>query len=722
MLNDLLLLQAGAARMGIAPAARHPQVQAPGRARVIHVRLDEGGEIAGLAVLASEQVAGLWTFRDGNHNGFPFVQLKAPLLGPDRGAEVKHRIEGADADGTRTALDAAVREVSDWPAFVSDKLIVRCEERRAAVDGIDAASACVPAVLERGVAAMRDTAFRRKLCEALLETEAEGLLGNDGLALVVAALTGEAKQGQIVGPTLYFDVDGGFRHGGRRQSTADVGQAQRHVANIVAALIANAREGSKGVCALTGEQAELHDGPFPKPTLPVVGGAFIYARNVDATPAALRYGDKKTFAVGRDLPPLLAGTVEALTNDLREGRSWRSVPGERAKQSDLLVAAIEVDAEIAFADALTTSPDDIDAEAAEHAAANIEHVIRTFEAATINLKPGEEEPRATLLLLRKIDPGNVKAILSRRLSAHDLFAAARRWAEMQRNVPDLRLPVGKGKAPQRPHRIAPLQLPAVTRASFPRGGSERATKPAPGLPPGEALALFLGDRGAERIAAEALNMILRRQGGLLMATAHERRRGGFGAADNVAALRAVGVLGILLARLGREREDYMTGNAYRLGQLFAAADAVHAGYCADVRGGALPPTLLGNEILGVALRGPIQGLDLLSRRIRPYQAWGVHFAVGEKVGDGPRPVLKDGRGWSPGPGGGQRMTAERRVELVRDSVWGLRDLARLCRDIDRDRLGETPDDVARAEMILGYLAGSYEPRAARLPKETTHEA
>src|SRR5690606_22363866 len=107
---------------------------------------------------------------------------------------------------------------------------------------------------------------------------------------------------------------------------------------------------------------------------------------------------------------------------------------------DLLVAAVELDAETPLADALATSPDDIDAEI------NIEHVVRTFEAATLNLKPGEKEPKATLLLLRRLgDSSNVKAIVSRRLSVPALSAAAQRWAEMQRNAPDLRLPVARGK-------------------------------------------------------------------------------------------------------------------------------------------------------------------------------------------------------------------------------------------------------------------------------------
>ena len=147
----------------------------------------------------------------------------------------------------------------------------------------------------------------------------------------------------------------------------------------------------------------------------------------------------------------------------------------------------------------------------------------------------------------------------------------------------------------------------------------------------------------------------------------------------------------------------MTGNAYRLGQLFAAADAVHAGYCADIRDGALPPALLGNEILGVALRGPIQGLDLLAPRLRPSHAWARQLA---------RPPKADPDG--------ELSARDRRL---RDAYWALRDLARLSRAIDRERLGEAPNDLARAEMILGYLAGSYEPESRKASQgETTHEA
>ena len=688
MLNDLLLLKAGAHRMGIVPTRRHPQVQAPGKVTALRVCLDREGGVAALHVLPPDRMARLWTFRDGNHNAFPFVQVKEPLLGHAAA------IEGDDPGAVREVLSARVAEADNWPGLFSPGLIERCRERRADVEDIDPASACVPAVLERGVAAMSDAGFTRRLAEAILDHEADGRLSTGGLALAKTALVGDAGG---KGVALYFDVaadDGNLAD----QSTADTDNGRSiHASNIVDALSRSANGTGQGACGLTGMMSPLHEGPFPKPTLPVVGGAYIYARNVEATPASLRYGSKATYPVRSDLPPELAGTVEALTEEGRKGRSWRSVPSEHAKESDLLIAAIEVEAEIALADALAGGRT-VNAVEAESNETDVEQVLAALDAKLAELGD-EEPPKATLLLLRKIDPGNVKAILSRQLSTGELRTAAQSWVAAQKNAPPIKLRVktDSGERTHRPYAPAPLQLPPITRTTFLRGGMERAPKPAPGLRPQDALALFLDDTGADRIAAGALSTILRRQGGLLIETAHTVHCGNRFGADNGAALRAVGALGLLLAKSGRDKEDYMNGNAYRLGQLFAAVDAVHAGYCADVRDGSMPPTLLGNEVLGTAQRSPVKGLELMALRFRPYQAWARSQVP-------PRPTA-DGKDLSP------------RDRYLKRAFWGFRDMERLCRSFDLERLAEMPDDRARAEMILGYLAGSYEAAREEESKE-----
>ena len=677
--------------MGIAPAVRHPQVKAPGRVTALHVRLDAQGGIDALHVLPPERMAQLWTFRDGKQNAFPFVQMKAPLLEPDA------TLGEAEPAAVRAALEARVGENENrWSSPFTANLIVRCEERRDAVAGIDAASACVPAVLERGVMAMRDDAFPERLAEAILAHESKGLLGTDGLKIAKTALVGKAKGKSMEGIALYFDVDSSFG-----SSTTDVVDGRSaHADNVAVALSTSSGGATRGICGLTGETTALHEGRFPDPKLPVVGEAYIYARNTKDLPASRRYGvQSDPYPISERFPPELSGTLEAVADDRKRGVTWRPIPPERErkvggrKTDDLLLATVEVGPDVALADWLAGGATVTEDEAAE-AEADVALVIDMFEAKLATLEPGDEPPQATLLLLRKIDPGNIKAVMSRRLSAQALLEAARIWQEAQANSPPvtLRVRTKKGTKTHRPYLPAPFQLPSVTRTTYLRRGTERAPKPAPGMRPQDALALFLGDPGARRLAAGALSTILRRQGGLLIETAHALHRGATSAAGearnaddfNRDALRAVGAVGTLLHCMDRNVEATMTQNAYRLGQLFAAADAVHAGYCMDVRSGAMPPTLLGNEVLGVAQRDAVRGLDLMARRIRPYQAWSRRQPKPEPYKEGESP----------------------RAMLLRKAFWAARTMERLSREIDRGSLNQVTGDVARAEMILGYLAGS----------------
>src|SRR5271157_1797421 len=95
-------------------------------------------------------------------------------------------------------------------------------------------------------------------------------------------------------------------------------------------------------------------------------------------------------------------------------------------------------------------------------------------------------------------------------------------------------------------------------------------------------------KGARRL----LRMLLHRHGSLLRGVAAARHRG----TDHLKifdpktdlrrdALRSVAWIAAFLHTLGRQKELYMSDAAFRLGQLLAAADVVHIGYCMDVRGG-----------------------------------------------------------------------------------------------------------------------------------------
>jgi hypothetical protein len=145
---------------------------------------------------------------------------------------------------------------------------------------------------------------------------------------------------------------------------------------------------------------------------------------------------------------------------------------------------------------------------------------------------------------------------------------------------------------------------------------------------------------------------------------------------------------VLLKTLRSSKESYMNDAAFKLGQLLAVADVIHIGYCADVRGGAVPPTLLGNAVLPMAQSNPAKALAVLSRRWKPYGSWArrVKHAQAESLKNSKKPDDQR-RGWAMIHAASQ---ARRWHELARDL---------------HDHLTHKTDDVFRAELLLGYIAG-----------------
>ena len=135
----------------------------------------------------------------------------------------------------------------------------------------------------------------------------------------------------------------------------------------------------------------------------------------------------------------------------------------------------------------------------------------------------------------------------------------------------------------------------------------------------------------------------------------------------------------------------MSDVAFKLGQLLAAADMVHAGYCADVRGGSLPPSLLGNQVFGMAQAAPAKALATLCRRWKPYDGWAkkaardrnrvVELVASKKADD-------QQRGWD-----------------IRKALRHAREVGRLAGDLAPALADCRVNDTFRAELLLGYMAG-----------------
>lgn len=725
MLNELLAVERGAMLAGVEIAQLHPDVKECGRTPTLLVRLLAGGQVSAVRPMPPE--ARSWTLRDGQQNSFPFVQPKLPLLMVPAGDERRERAAKRRGEGRREAvlgLGAELGLNSDasgkWPTA---KFLSRQQERRdqlAALNGTDAQ--VVLATIEAFIAAcnLAGNGGSQHLLESVVRQLVAGVEQNAeddwlevAVALLVGKLNSKKNEWECAGGLL-FEADG-FP---LRIFDPRVALMLSKVLSEKASVATDRTQNS--VCCLTGLETPLLSGNFPQPNLLVLGQTFIFAKNKEI-PAAHRYDRfaAEAMPVGQSTAERLAASLKALTVEKRRGVTWTDVPSEAAKQKDLLLAFVEAVPDAPAAGVLVDDEEEEDySEEAPGATNLISESVAAFEKRTerlIEAVRGKisdfQKTPVHLAVFRKVDPANRKVVYAGAPTVGELHDAVAGWAEGERNVPPwLTLPVlRKGERrprPMAPPHVAPLGVISFSRQLFVRQGSER--QEVPGMPAAEALGLFLEHSVApgtpgQRRAAHVLRLVLTRRAALVSGAAHAQRRKGKSRNDSLKGfdgrevLRTITVLGLLLHKLGRPKEAYMSDTAFKLGQLLAAADMVHAGYCADVRGGDVPPSLLGNQVFTMAQAAPAKALATLCRRWKPYDGWAKKAArersraeklVGSKNAD------ERQRGWD-----------------IRKALRHAREIGRLADELGPALADYRVNDTFRAELLLGYMAGL--PKAQR---------
>jgi len=695
LLNELESIRRGLTGAGITLEPEHPDVQPVSRnKRPLLLRLDANGSLAGVELLSDSLAGHLWTFREGNHNSFPLVS-PPPLLdlsSADR-KTFHERWKGATLAGRRTILyEAAARcrtGGQHWDRWPGNGLLDCLQRKREALASIESEAAAVSAVIDcfRMIFGDENEArhvFVDALVAAIRNEVKSGV--DDWLELGRPALIGEEKKvGQktkLFGGEFYFDVASG-------QFDRDVHDPRNRGA--AARALSASGNTDVGRCAITGKDLELHRGNFPKTNLPALGLSYVFSKN-DDLPAAGAYDrfGPDAFPVGRRAIGDLASAITELVREPRKNVTWCKVPSERRKAVDLLIAFVEgapgVPTIGLFAGEGDGESDDGDGEL-DPIAVYERRTERLLQA--IKGKAEEDfrktKARVQVCLLRKVDEGNRKALLHRRLTVEELYDCAEQWTQAQRNLPPW-LFLWHNKARRRPQSLTPLSIPSLTRRQFVRTGTEATD--AIGVPATEAFGLFLQDGDTRRLAQRLLHVVLRRHHQLLEATAHAKHGARISKLDTGTALHVLTLLAILLNALGRRGGSWMNDAAFRLGQLLSVADVVHAGYCADARQGQVPPALLGNSVLTMAQANPAKALAALGRRWKPYASWAKRASAAEaaKLRDSAKPDQKD-RGWK-----------------ISQAIWQYRRAAEISAAL-HGQLPQTADDVFRAELLLGYVAG-----------------
>ncbi len=712
MLNELLIVERGAKAAGIEVLHRHPDLREAGKIPTLKVQLDDKGGV--LSVRMVPKGIAPWTIRDGQHNSFPFIQPKKPLLIPEHDSQLLEIALDRKNTKRRLALlrlstDAKVNESAyvNWPG---DKMIARLRERRQQLETLSATKASVfLATIDRFLLASDRNSGGNpsRLIEDIVATIIELLettADSDFVQCAAGLLIGEnvKSEWQCEGALV-------FEASGYDTSIID----PRLVVDVSRALTSPGTDLSNketiGTCALTGTQGALLQGNFPQPNLPELGQTWLFAKNKEI-PANDRYGRFANDAMPVSIETVVSldATLRALTQSSRKNITWRTIPSETPKKRDLFLAFVEKAPDTPAAEVL--AEDDFSEEEKNDSSTDRYNSVAVFEKKAerlidtlqAKLQADLESSHVQLVVLRKVDQANRKVAYAGSLTVGDLVRTSRTWSDGERNVPPwLELPVffrveRKSRSIKPPH-VAPLGLIALSKALFVRNG--KARQEVAGLSASDALEVFLasaqGDRHFKRLVG-ILRLILVRRTSLVAGTAHALRRpqGIIGEYDSHEALRTITTIGVLLHKLERTKEVYMNESAFKLGQLLAAADVVHAGYCADVRKGEVPPTLLGNQVFAMAQKSPKKALATLCRRWKPYDGWAKKTVRDREKTQEIQKLINS-----------KRKEDQQRGWDIRKALRYAREMRALASDLAPAIEDQHVDDMFNAELLLGYIAG-----------------
>jgi len=202
----------------------------------------------------------------------------------------------------------------------------------------------------------------------------------------------------------------------------------------------------------------------------------------------------------------------------------------------------------------------------------------------------------------------------------------------------------------------------------------QSTQSVPGVDLGRIYSLFL-DPDAREQAGWLMQRYLPLTEALLIGLARSLSGGAkLPESARKQSLIVVAAYGILLYRQSRTKEIYMESRDFLMGQFLQMADRLHRLYCECERKGSIPPQLIGNAAISMAMQRPSRALEVLSTRMTVYLAWADRYK-GDQAG------------------------------LAK---WTRKELGRISGFLKDQDLHQPVGPNGKAELLLGYLAGKKE--------------
>ena len=676
-----------------------PEVlEQPGHAPGYRVILNEDGTPTDVIELTAEEMAGLWTIRDGKHNSFPVVKMQQALLliPPDAPLriEIEKLTKHQNAARVQLLCQAAAISCSASSQLTTNVLKRLREKARELLHVFDdgtAEFAALPEMLRRFGESKRSAEdVLGEIAKLVADKLRNGRLTNGVLAQKL--LIGKINKKKPNEPAraevpVVFDVS---------ETTYGITVIDRsmqgHVSRCLAGRSVDPTE-VKGRCSLTGDEEVLETQRFPAPNLKVLGETYLVSMN-EAVPCQQRYGltGPRIVPVGRKTAKELQQALKFITSPDLKGKTWRAVAsgkyetsaGRKRERSDLLIVYLESQPVPKVRLAEITGVDLADPERRlAKQQQQFEDIAQKVCDALRAIAQERPKSKLRLVLLRKIDKGKVQVALAESPTVEQVFNGVEQWRRaVYSNLPSITLPFptaekGRPWIMDEPHPPFPEQVVRMLAEQWVTMGRRAIKSEGVGL--GDVLDLMLRVEGKWKpTAVRMLALLLRRYVPLLIGVFGANHANDLGRwkdfppASREVALQAAAVLGILLDAVGRRKENYMAGQAFLVGRLLALADTLHREYCVHVRDGKIPPQLIGNALMPVAADNPQAAVDRLRERMNIYKAWATK-ADGEEY---------------------------------RLAKWSVGQMGEVCHALSALSVPSRNDQAARAELFLGYMARS----------------
>lgn len=712
MLNEGYLLHKSLERCGIKIIKRHPDIKEPGKKDGLIVGLDEKSRVEMIEFRNSEDISKLWTIRDGNHNSFPVLKLQKPIWNVNKEDALRKNLGSLkkNENEKRELIFEENRELNiteteiNWWNRLQEKVtkilpFFKTEETK---------YQALPKLMNRFLGSKVEY-FINDLLTKLKQIRNDipySLLEN----ILIGNKWDNKKQEYVSGIPIILDVSDWEKF--------SIRVASPKFEDFVSQCLFKMQEDSstksifhKGISALSGEDTILECDKFPNPKLPEISNTYLFSVN-DQTPCQTRYKKTSTdiIPIGRKEANAIQDSLNWITDNSREGKTWYAIPGLMDKK-DLLIVYIDnkPDINVNKAHLLGGVSKNDFSESNYEATAKV----------VIDALKGKEIVKANDLIrifaLRKADPGRTQLSLQRVYTISELVKADEIWQEAAKNYPPFSLPffrkeIERGTAKKQikselisqflnisesntiflsPWCPFPADIVQITQKQWIRLGQD--TSSVSGISLGDVYDLFFDLLNKQiHLTENALQITIQRVQPLLIGLGnadHKNEIGDFNTEAKFIVLKAISILSIYLYKLGNRKENYMKDTFFNIGRFLSLIDTLHYEYCKNVRNGSIPPQLLGNAHLQIALDNPVAAFDILSRRINVYQAW----------------------------------TRKEKGEQAKLGRWAVSELGKVSNLLAEKNLPTNTTSVERAQILLGYLAKTDKKTETDLSEEMKEE-